>query len=63
MAGRSITFPTDLAILEPLRFSSPWCTQNRANGRPAAFDWASSFSWCGNTRSSPPPWMSNSAPR
>ena len=30
---------------------------------PAAFDCASSFSWCGKTRSSPPPWMSNCAPR
>ena len=30
---------------------------------PAARDCAISFSWCGKTRSSPPPWMSNAAPR
>ena len=34
----------------------------RSRRRPRSI-WASSFSWCGNRRSSPPPWMSNSAPR
>ncbi len=34
-----------------------------AAGLPFARDCAISFSWCGNVRSSPPPWMSNSAPR
>ncbi len=29
----------------------------------AASDWAISFSWWGNTRSFPPPWMSNVSPR
>ena len=31
---RSMTLPSDLAIFEPPRFSSAWCTQNRANGMP-----------------------------
>ena len=34
----------------------------RTAARPRC-DWAISFSWCGKIRSSPPPWMSNSAPR
>ena len=55
--------PTDLLIFEPPRLSIALCIHQRANGRPAAVDWASSFSWCGNRRSSPPPWMSNSGPR
>ena len=45
------------------RLTHALCIQQRANGRPAARDWASSFSWCGKRRSRPPPWMSNSAPR
>ena len=34
----------------------------RANSCPAPRDCASSFSWCGKTRSSPPPWISNDRP-
>ena len=34
----------------------------RANSWPSARDCASSFSWCGKTRSSPPPWISNAGP-
>ena len=41
----------------------PLCIQKLAKPWPAAWDWAISFSWCGNRRSSPPPWMSNSVPR
>ena len=41
----------------------PLCIHSRASGfpRPATVC-ATSFSWCGNTRSMPPPWMSNSSP-
>ena len=31
-------------------------------GRPAASDWAISFSWWGKTRSEPPPWIAKEAP-
>ena len=44
---------------DPARCAS---STGRTAGRPRV-DWASSFSWCGKRRSSPPPWMSNSAPR
>ena len=43
--------------------SIPLCIQTRANSWPSARDCASSFSWCGKTRSSPPPWISNAGPR
>src|ERR1044072_2187726 len=58
-----MVLPTDLLILEPPRLSIGWSIHPRANGRPAAVDWASSFSWWGKRRSRPPPWMSNSGPR
>jgi hypothetical protein len=42
----------------------PLCSQYFANGLPVALsDWASSFSWCGNIRSIPPPCMSSVWPR
>ncbi len=55
--------PSDLLIFSPAVPRMPLCTQYWANPSPTARDWASSFSWCGNTRSRPPPWMSNVGPR
>ncbi len=55
--------PSDLLILVPPWVTQPLCSQYRANPYPAARDCACSFSWCGNRRSSPPPWMSNVSPR
>ena len=59
---RETSFPSDLCISAPPSSSMPLCIQIRANGRPTARDCAISFSWCGNTRSSPPPWIKNSGP-
>src|SRR4051812_23957157 len=43
---------------------SPLCSQYFANVLPVTDSlWASSFSWCGNIKSSPPPWMSKVSPR
>ncbi|MNT36702.1 hypothetical protein D3C72_1728030 [compost metagenome] len=43
--------------------TKPLCTQNLARGLPLAPSlWAISFSWCGNCRSMPPPWMSKVSP-
>ena len=62
-AGRS-TLPSDLPILAPPRLSRRVVHPEPGERRsPAALDWAISFSWCGKTRSRPPPWMSNSCPR
>ncbi len=55
--------PSDFDIFWSPTVTRPLCTQYRAKASPAAVDWASSFSWCGKRRSSPPPWMSNSGPR
>ncbi len=56
-------FPTDLDIFSAESSSIPLCIQIRASGLPrAACVCAASFSWCGKTRSMPPPWMSNSTP-
>ena len=57
-------FPTDLDIFSSASWSIPLCIQTRASGlpRPASVC-AASFSWCGNTRSMPPPWTSKSTPR
>ena len=56
-------FPTDLDIFSEASWSIPLCIHTFASGlpRPASVC-AASFSWCGNTRSMPPPWMSNSRP-
>ena len=53
----------DFDIFSPPNWRIPLCIQSRANSRPAPRDWAISFSWCGKTRSSPPPWISNTRPR
>ena len=42
--------------------TQPLCSQYCAKSSPAHLACAISFSWCGNTRSSPPQWMSNAAP-
>jgi len=57
------TFPSDFDIFSPVNSSIPLCIQRRANSRPAPRDWAISFSWCGKTRSRPPPWISKTGPR
>ena len=56
------TFPTDFDIFSPVKRSMPLCIQIFANALPRARDCASSFSWWGKTRSSPPPWISNTGP-
>ena len=55
---RPPTLPTSLEdCIRPL------CIQYLACGLPWQHSlWAISFSWCGKTRSSPPPWMSNVSP-
>ena len=56
--------PIDFAIFSPPMRRWAQCSQVRTNGWPvAASDWAISSSWCGNTRSTPPVWMSNEGPR
>ena len=55
-------FPSDFDILSPPSWRIPLCTQMSANPWPSARDWATSFSWCGKTRSSPPPWISKRGP-
>ena len=57
-------FPTDLDIFSSASCSIPLCIHTRASGlpRPASVC-AASFSWCGKTRSMPPPWTSKSTPR
>ena len=51
--------PSDFDIFSASVSIIPLCIQIRANGRPAASDWAISFSWWGKTRSEPPPWIAN----
>ena len=62
-AGISSELPSDLLIFSPDVVIQALCSQYDANGCPAARDWACSFSWCGNRRSTPPPWMSKAGPR
>ena len=61
--GMSIELPSDLLIFSPAVVIQALCSQYDANGRPAARDWACSFSWWGKRRSTPPPWMSKAGPR
>ena len=55
--------PSDLLIFSPDVVIHPLCSQYDAKPNPAARDCACSFSWCGNRRSTPPPWMSKAPPR
>ena len=59
----SSELPSDLLIFSPEVVIQALCSQYDANGCLAARDWACSFSWCGNRRSTPPPWMSKAGPR
>src|ERR1700691_6327293 len=63
MASTSSELPSDLLIFSPPVRTRRLCIQYLAKPSPAEADWASSFSWCGKIRSSPPPWMSNVGPR
>src|SRR3990167_6700656 len=57
-------FPSDLDIFSLLMFTNPLCIQYFTGDLPVApQDWAISFSWCGKTRSLPPPWMSKHSPK
>src|SRR5690348_16468148 len=57
--------PSDFDILAPSTCRKPLCIQTLAmtGAWNAQRDCAISFSWCGNTRSMPPPWMSKVSPR
>src|SRR5690554_7242426 len=56
--------PRDLDIFSLFTRMAPACIQVCTNLWPVAHsDWAISFSWCGNSRSGPPPWMSKVSPR
>ena len=55
--------PSDLDIFSLSTLMKPLCIQTCENGLPVAPSlWAISFSWCGNCRSAPPPWMSKLSP-
>ena len=55
--------PTDFAIFSSSICTMPLCIQVRDRGLPrAASVCAISFSWCGKTRSDPPPCTSNGMP-
>ena len=58
-------FPKDLDIFLPSTCSISLCIQTRAKSASgwAHIDCAISFSWWGNCRSIPPPWMSKLSPR
>ena len=62
-SGTSRELPSDFDIFSPAVVIQALCSQYDANAWPAARDWASSFSWWGKRRSTPPPWMSNAGPR
>src|SRR5919112_3310475 len=56
--------PRDLLIFCELIVTIPVWTHILANClRVYDSDWAISFSWCGKTRSCPPPWISIVSPR
>src|SRR5678816_3638364 len=55
--------PSDLDSFSSSMRRKPLCIQYFTTGLPLApSDCAISFSWCGNCRSCPPPWMSNDSP-
>ena len=54
---------SDFDIFSLSMFRKPLCSQYFAKPGPLAPTlWAISFSWCGNSRSMPPPWMSKVSP-
>ena len=56
--------PRDFDILRLSIFKNALCIQYLANCFPLQHsDCAISFSWCGNTKSSPPAWISISSPK
>ena len=57
-----VKLPSDFDIFSPPTWTIPLWIQWRANAWPAPSACARSFSWCGNTRSSPPPWRSKPSP-
>ena len=60
----SSRLPFDVDIFSPSSPTMPACTYADANGSPvAAVPSAAHISWCGNTRSDPPPCTSNRSPR
>src|SRR5262249_7090389 len=55
--------PSDFDIFSWSTLRNAECIHKFTKGRPSAPSLcAISFSWCGNCRSQPPPWMSNGAP-
>src|SRR5947208_1232953 len=60
-----VKLPTLLLIFSPSTCKKPLCIQKFAITLEwnAQHDCAISFSWCGKTRSMPPPWISNVSPR
>src|SRR5512135_1340716 len=57
-------FPRDFDIFSPFIVTIPTCIQILAKLMPEnASDCAISFSWCGNIKSRPPPWISKLLPR
>ena len=55
--------PSDFDIFSAFTFRKPLCIHTSTNGVPQAAQLcAISFSWCGNLRSMPPPWMSKCGP-
>src|SRR5690554_746823 len=56
--------PKDLDIFSPSTRTAPACIQVVAYCLPVAASLcAISFSWCGKTKSGPPPWMSKLSPK
>ncbi|CFN82379.1 Uncharacterised protein [Bordetella pertussis] len=55
--------PSDFDILSASTIKGPQCIQTLASAPPNAPSvWAISFSWWGNFRSGPPPWISSGRP-